>query len=119
MFEAEELGHRIAVLSKGRVVARDTVAGLRRMVGGDRTLEVEAYGFEDHEIARLKALAGVSRVVTESFGPRQRLTVRVPTGELSLEEVRKALGERAELELRERRTTLEDVYLDLVEEEAA
>jgi ABC-2 type transport system ATP-binding protein len=118
MFEAEELCHRLAVLSKGRIVARDTVAGLRRLVGGDRTLEVEGYGFEDVELTRLKTLAGVSRIVTEEFGPKQRLTLRVPTGDLSLDTVREALGNRLELEVRERRTTLEDVYLDLVEEEA-
>ncbi|MDE1821436.1 MAG: ABC transporter ATP-binding protein [Euryarchaeota archaeon] len=119
MFEAEELCHRIAVLSKGKIVARDTVAGLRRLVGGDRTLEVEGYGFEDLELEKLRRLSGVSRIVTEEFGPKQRLTLRVPTGDLALEEVRSALGSRAELEIRERRTTLEDVYLDLVEEEAS
>ncbi len=118
MFEAEELCQRVAVLSKGRIVARDTVAGLRRLVGGDRTLEVEAYGFEDAEVRRLRALAGVSRIVTEEFGPKQRLTLRVPTGGLGVEEVRAALKGRSEVEIRERRTTLEDVYLDLVEEEA-
>jgi ABC-2 type transport system ATP-binding protein len=119
MFEAEELSHRIAILSKGKIVARDTVAGLRKLVGGDLTLEVEGYGFEDVELRKLKSLAGVSRIVTEEFGLMQRLTLRVPTGELPVEQVRQALGNRPELEVRERRTTLEDVYLDLVEEEAA
>ncbi|EQD36352.1 daunorubicin resistance ABC transporter ATPase subunit [mine drainage metagenome] len=42
MFEAEELCQRLAILSKGQIVARDTVAGLRRLVGGDTTVEVEA-----------------------------------------------------------------------------
>lgn len=118
MFEAEELCGRIAVLSRGRIVARDTVAGLRRLVGGDRTIEVEAYGFDEGEVARLKRLAGVSRIVSEEFGPRLRLTMRVGSADLSLEAVRTELVNHPELVVRERRTSLEDVYLDLVEEEA-
>ncbi len=118
MFEAEELCPKLAVLSKGRIVARDTVDGLRTLVGGDRTFEAEAYGFEDEEVARLRAIPGVSKVVSEEFGPSMRLTMRVRTREATLDDVRARLGEHPELALRERRTSLEDVYLDLVEEEA-
>jgi ABC-2 type transport system ATP-binding protein len=119
MFEAEELCQRIAVLSRGRIVARDTVAGLRKLVGGDRTIEVEAYGFDDGELGRLNALPGVSRVMSEEFGPLLRLTMRVRTNELTLEAVRGQLVNHPELAVRERRTSLEDIYLDLVEEEAS
>jgi ABC-2 type transport system ATP-binding protein len=118
MFEAEELCQRIAVLSRGRIVARDTVVGLRKLVGGDRTIEVEAYGFDDGEVSRLRTLPGVSRIVSEEFGPRLRLTMRVGTNELLLDTVRHQLANHAELAVRERRTSLEDIYLDLVEEEA-
>ena len=119
MFEAEELCQRIAVLSRGRIVARDTVAGLRKLVGGDRTIEVEAYGFDDGEVQRVRALPGVSRVVSEAFGPRLRLTLRVRTGELELPTIQRMLANHGELGVRERRTSLEDIYLDLVEEEPA
>ncbi len=119
MFEAEELCHRVAVLSRGRIVARDTVQGLRRLVGGDRTMEVEGYGFDDAELRALKALPGVSRVVTEEFGPRQRLTLRIRSMDLTTGEVAGLLRAHRGLEVKERRTTLEDVYLDLVEEEAS
>ncbi len=118
MFEAEELCPRLAILSKGRIVARDTVDALRALVGGDRTLEAEAYGFDDREVDAVRALPGVSKVVTEEFGPMMRLTLRVRTGELTLDQVRGRLPGHAELAVRERRTSLEDVYLDLVEEEA-
>ncbi|MCI4318975.1 MAG: ABC transporter ATP-binding protein [Thermoplasmata archaeon] len=119
MFEAEELCRQIAVLSKGRIVARDTVAGLRRLVGGDRTLELEAYGFEDAEITRIKGMPGVSRVMAEEFGPRLRLTLRVRTSELLPTDLEQRLPGHPELTIRERRTSLEDIYLDLVEEEAS
>ncbi len=118
MFEAEELCPELAILSKGRVVARDTVAGLRQLVGGDRTIEVEAYGFEDREVQVLKGLPGVSKVVSEEYGPRTRLTMRVRTGDTSPGDVTDLLPGHPELAVRERRTALEDVYLDLVEEEA-
>ncbi len=118
MFEAEELCQRLAVLSRGRIVARDTVAGLRRLVGGDRTIEIEGYGFEDAELARLRGLPGVSKIASEEFGPRLRLTMRVRTSELSSSAVESALPGHPELSVRERRTSMEDIYLDLVEEAA-
>jgi len=118
MFEAEELCPQIAVLSKGRIVARDTVDGLRRLVGGDRTLEAEAYGFEDREIEALKRLPGVSKVISEEYGPAMRLTMRVRTAETTTQDIADQLPGHTELSVRERRTSLEDVYLDLVEEEA-
>ncbi len=118
MFEAEELCGRLAVLSKGRIVARDTVAGLRSLVGGDRTLEVEGYGFDDAEAARLRGLPGVSKLLSEEFGPRLRYTLLVRSPELTLDQVRGALPGHPELTVRERQTGLEDIYLDLVEEEA-
>ena len=118
MFEAEELCPKIAVLSKGRIVARDTIAGLRRLVGGDRTLEAEAYGFDDQEMDAVRRLPGVSKVLSEEFGPALRLTIRLRTGETSADDVARTLPGHPELMVRERRTSLEDVYLDLVEEEA-
>jgi ABC-2 type transport system ATP-binding protein len=118
MFEAEELCPKLAILSKGRIVARDTVDALRTLVGGDRTIEVEAHGFEDPEIETIRRLPGVSKVLEEEFGPVTRLTLRVRTSETTVDHVRAALPDQAELGVRERRTSLEDVYLDLVEEEA-
>jgi ABC-2 type transport system ATP-binding protein len=118
MFEAEELCPKLAVLSKGRIVAQDTVANLRHLVGGDRTLEAEGYGFDDREVDLLRHLPGVSHIVTEEFGPVSRLTLRVRTNELTTDEVRTELPNHPELTVRERRTSLEDIYLDLVEEEA-
>ena len=119
MFEAEELCQRIAVLTKGRIVARDTIQGLRRLVGGDRTIEVEAYGFDDAEVERMKRLPGVTIASAEEFGPRLRYTLRVRTTELTHDQLRDALKGHSELTVRERRTGLEDIYLDLVEEEAS
>ncbi len=118
MFEAEELCQRIAVLTRGRIVATDTVAALRGLVGGDRTIELEGHDFEDAELDRLRRLPGVSRLLTEEFGPLERITLRVRGLEVDLPRVRSSLPGRPQIEIRERRTSLEDIYLDLVEEEA-
>jgi ABC-2 type transport system ATP-binding protein len=118
MFEAEELCPELAILSRGEIVAKDTIPGLRRRVGGDRTIEVEAYGFDDRELNQLRGLPGVSKVATEEFGPRMRLTLRVRTEEITPAQVTDLLVAHPEVTVRERRTSLEDVYLDLVEEEA-
>jgi hypothetical protein len=47
-----------------------------------------------------------------------RLTMRVRTDEATPQSVADSLPGHPELSVRERRTSLEDVYLDLVEEEA-
>ncbi|HTS32936.1 MAG TPA: ATP-binding cassette domain-containing protein [Thermoplasmata archaeon] len=119
MFEAEELCPELAVLSKGTIVAHDTIPGLRSRVGGDRTIEAEAYGFEDREVEALRVLPGVSKVASEEYGPRTRLTLRMRTNATPIDAVRTALRDHPELTVRERRTSVEDVYLDLVEEEAS
>ena len=118
MFEAEELCRRVAVLSRGRIVASDTVRALSQLVGGDRTIEAEGFGFDEPEIAVLRGLPGVSRVVAEDFGPMERLTLRLRSGDLTAETVAAKLPGHPELQVRERRTSLEDIYLDLVEEVA-
>jgi len=118
MFEAEELCPELAILSKGRIVAKDTVARLRHLVGGDRTLEAEGYGFDDREVEILRHLPGVSKIVAEEFGPVSRLTLRLRTAEIQPDQIQALLPNHPELSVRERRTSLEDVYLDLVEEEA-
>jgi hypothetical protein len=57
-------------------------------------------------------------MLAEEFGPRLRYTLRVRTNELTVADFQQALPGHPELTVRERRTALEDIYLDLVEEEA-
>src|SRR5678815_4183629 len=47
MFEADALCDRIAVISKGKIVAEGTPADLKRGVGQGSVLEVEVYGIPD------------------------------------------------------------------------
>ena len=117
MFEAEELCHRIGILAKGRMIACDTPQGLQRLVGGESTVELESHQFDDSELQLLRNLPGVSRLLQESLGTRLRVTLRVRPKEWSSSKLPGALQTHSDLLVRERRTTLEDAYLDLVEEE--
>jgi ABC-2 type transport system ATP-binding protein len=119
MFEAEELCHRIGILARGQMVACDTPAGLQRLVGGEGTVELESREFEDAELARLRSLPGVSRVLQEPLGTHLRVTLRVRPGRWDPAALSSALAPHPDLFVRERRTTLEDAYLDLVEQEGA
>ncbi len=119
MFEAEELCHRIGILARGKMVACDTPTGLQRLVGGEGTVELESHEFEDAELSRLRSLPGVSRLLQETLGTHLRVTLRVRPGHWDPSLLRGALAPHPDLFLRERRTTLEDAYLDLVEQEAA
>src|ERR1700758_4429866 len=53
MFEADALCDRIAVISKGEIVAEGTPADLKRGVGQGSVLEVEVYGVEEETIERV------------------------------------------------------------------
>ena len=115
MFEAEDLCSRVGILSGGRLLVSDTVPMLRRLIGGESTVECDGYGFDSNELEAVRRILGVRRVSTDSVGPRQRLTLRVDGSVFDERGVRAILRSHPELEVRERRTTLEDVYLDVVE----
>ena len=119
MFEAEELCHRIGILARGQMVACDTPSGLQRLVGGEGTVEIESREFEDSELSRLRSLPGVSRLLQEPLGTHLRVTLRVRPGDGEPSSLSGALAAHPDLFVRERRTTLEDAYLDLVEQETA
>src|SRR5213592_681880 len=59
MFEADSLFHRIAVISRGEIVAEGTPADLKRGVGQGSVLEVEVYGVDEETIEQVRRLGGV------------------------------------------------------------
>lgn len=115
MFEAEELCSRVAILSRGRLVALDNVDGLRRIVGGERMVEIECASLDSTQLGLLRELAGTGKIITEDIGQRTRLSFPAK-GSLSVATVRDAVGTGSTTSVVERRTTLEDVYLQLVAE---
>ncbi|MCL4332456.1 MAG: ABC transporter ATP-binding protein [Candidatus Thermoplasmatota archaeon] len=118
MFEADELCDRIAVISKGRLVALDMPSGLKKQVKDITLAEVHVYGDATPLIESLKSIENVSRVFSDMTGDRTIVRIQTPDGSDVLEQAKSAAS-RLNLKIIEssvKEPTLEDAYLRMVEE---
>src|SRR5205809_4280376 len=76
MFEADALCDRIAVISKGGIVAQGTPSDLKRGVERGTVVEVEVYGVGETTIERVRGLEGVVAVSVEEREQAQVLVVQ-------------------------------------------
>src|SRR5438874_12990566 len=76
MFEADALCDRIAVISKGNIVAEGTPDDLKRGVEQGSVVEVEVYGVGETTIERVRGLEGVVAVSVEEREQAQVLVVQ-------------------------------------------
>jgi ABC-2 type transport system ATP-binding protein len=117
MFEAEELCQRVAVISKGKIVALDTPSALKRLVRDISVIELRTYGATADYVEALKRLPNVVRVVAELDSEVQTIRIQSPMGADLLPHVTSALPSDAKIIDRTiKEPTLEDAYLRLVEE---
>jgi len=117
MFEAEELCQRVAVISKGKIVALDTPSELKRLVRDISVIELRTYGVTTEYVEVLKQLPNVVRVVAELDSEVQTIRIQSPLGADLLPQVTSALPSDAKIIDRTiKEPTLEDAYLRLVEE---
>jgi ABC-2 type transport system ATP-binding protein len=109
--EADELADTIAVVDRGRIIARGTAAQLKRQVGGER---IEIVVRDPGDLGRASALLGPDLGVTVDEHER-RLTVAAPGGAQQLVDVVHDLGDEgiAVADVGLRRPTLDDVFLEL------
>jgi ABC-2 type transport system ATP-binding protein len=117
MFEADALCDRIAVISKGEIVAEGTPADLKRGVEQGSVVEVEVYGVADDAIDRVRRLDGVTAVAVEE---REQAQVLVVQSRSELELTSAILGHLDGGQVgrvSRREPTLEDAYVALVGEE--
>jgi ABC-2 type transport system ATP-binding protein len=117
MFEADTLCDRIAVISRGEIVAEGTPDDLKRRVAAGQVVEVEVYGVADDALGRMRALEGVLAVAVEE---REQAQVLVVQTEPELELTHAILGclNGADVgRVSHREPTLEDAYVVLVAEE--
>jgi ABC-2 type transport system ATP-binding protein len=116
MFEADALCDRIAVISRGEIVADGTPDDLKRRVSAGRVVEVEVYGVPDDALGRMRELHGVVAVAVEE---REQAQVLVVQTEPELELTHAILGclNGADVgRVSHREPTLEDAYVALVAE---
>lgn len=116
MFEADELCRRIAVISKGKIVALDTPSGLKKLVKDISVLELQTYGATEEFVGKLKSIEGVTRVTAELEGERQFIKIQSPTAADLLPEVTRMAEDVKIIDKGIKPPTLEDAYLRLVEE---
>ncbi len=124
--EADELANEIAVVDKGRIIARGTADELKSQVGGER---IEIVAHDPAELSRAAQLVAPDGTATTEEHTR-RITIAAHGGATHLIDVVQKLGE-AGIKIDDialRRPTLDDVFLELtghaaeelpVEEEAA
>ncbi|ADI08012.1 ABC transport system ATP-binding protein [Streptomyces bingchenggensis BCW-1] len=116
--EADQLADRVAVIDRGRKIADDTPAELKRAIGGDR-IEVVVRGTTDLPAA----VEAVARVMDRGAGAAEpaadredrRVTAPVRDRVAALTEVARTLQERgvAVEDIGLRRPTLDEVFLRL------
>ncbi|MGP3951696.1 ATP-binding cassette domain-containing protein [Streptomyces sp. 7N604] len=111
--EADKLADRIAVIDRGRTIADDTPAELKREIGGD---QVEVVVREAADLpAAAKAVARVAAAGAEPEADREDLRVTAPVTDrvAALTEVARTLQDEgiAVEDLGVRRPTLDEVFL--------
>jgi ABC-2 type transport system ATP-binding protein len=117
MFEADALCNRIAVISKGKIVAEGTPADLKRGVDQGTVLEVEVYGVEDGTIERVRELDGVMAVSVEEREQTQVLVVQTKAEAELTSAILGHLNGGQVGRISQREPTLEDAYVALVTDE--
>ena len=118
MFEADALCQRLAVINKGRIIALDTPAGLKRHVKDLAVVDVEVFGIPDENLARLRALPSVDTVSVENLDQRQIVRVQTTEGSASVPAIVEALAGLRLGKVDVREPSLEDAYVRLVGGEA-
>ena len=116
MAEAEELCDRIAIIDRGRVLACDSVPGLRRQVQGGQHVELEVR-IADGSPPDLAALAGVQAAWGAPHPERgtRALKFRLPPDRPLVDVLHHLEGQNLQVDgVATRETTLEDVVIAVV-----
>jgi ABC-2 type transport system ATP-binding protein len=117
MFEADALCDRIAVISKGEIVAEGTPADLKRDVQQGSVVEVEVFGVPEGTIEHVRGLDGVLAVSVEEREQAQVLVVQTQTDVELTSAILGHLNGGQVGRVSRREPTLEDAYVALVTEE--
>jgi ABC-2 type transport system ATP-binding protein len=114
MFEADALSDRIAIINKGRVIALDTPAELKKHVSDLSVVEVETFGIPESLTEKLRALSFVDALSVEDRGQKQMLLIQTERGAEAVPDVMSALEGQRIGRVIVREPTLEDAYIRLV-----
>jgi ABC-2 type transport system ATP-binding protein len=114
MFEADALCDRIAVITDGLIVAEGTPGDLKSAVADRTVVEIEAFGVDTDQLAKLRLISGVTSVSIEDRDQMQVLSIQSSKGlELTSSILSHLDGARVG-RVAAREPTLEDAYIALV-----
>jgi ABC-2 type transport system ATP-binding protein len=116
MFEADELCGRVAVIAGGLIVAEGRPADLKAAISDRTVIEIEAFGVEETDVDRLRAIDGVAAVGVETHDQAQLIVVQAAAGAALVQPLLAELGNRKIGKVAMREPTLEDAYVELVKE---
>ena len=116
MFEADDLCHRMAVISKGEIVAEGTPRDLKAIVADRTVIEIETFGVDEDAVERVRQASGVSSVSIEDRDQAQVLHVQSPAGTELTQTLIGLLDNTRIGRVAVREPTLEDAYVALVGE---
>ncbi len=121
--EIEATCQDVIIISKGKVVATDTMDNLTHRLKGSEAVAIEVEGRNGAELAtadvqrKLEQVSGVSRVINKAEGARLRFEVESLQGRVVRAEVARAVVESGWnlTELAPVSVSLEEVFLQLTE----
>ncbi len=115
MAEAEELCDRIAIIKKGRIVALDAPANLKKQIPGDSLVEIEIRT-PDLAIfqAKLQGIKNLTFDVCDTDG-NKKLSVRTTHPAEVMRVMAPFINSQQILNLEVRNQTLEDVYVSIIQ----
>jgi ABC-2 type transport system ATP-binding protein len=116
MYEADELCRRVTVIANGAVVAAGTPAELKARVSERTIVEIETFGVERDVLDRLRGLEGVAGVATERRDQAEVVLVQSRIGPEIVQHLVRELDGTTLGRIVTREPTLEDAYIDLVQE---
>ncbi len=116
MFEAEELCDRIAVVNHGKIIALDTPAALKKRSTGDSMVIIQS---PDNNPALHDSLRGMSIATTQVHESGETITLRTKDPAAILNSLAPLLESNVITNIEVRNATLEDVYVQIIQENQA
>lgn len=115
MYEAEELCDRIAIIKQGKIVALDTIAGLKQRTQNDTVISIQAQNNNKNTSEVIQSLSQLVPIHMSRNQSEQNILIQTKEPEIVLQRVAPLLQQQSIKSFEVRRPTLEDVYVSIVE----
>ena len=114
MHEADELCDRIAVINNGEIIALDKPENLKKHMDGS-VIEVKLLTLDDDLLSSLKTIENVSNISVKEEEQTYILSISCKDARKTITSINEKLSNNKVLSMGMRETTLEDVYLKMIE----